>query len=112
MKARLERPRTIVVLSLVVAAACALAWVVTRVLPCEGASGSRGRRRLRRWRIVAEFGRLEKRGRVAVMPVSWTVTLEITGWVSVVAGHLGLKRAVLKAVRCRAPPRPGLSSVR
>jgi hypothetical protein len=36
MKARLERPRTIVVLSLVVAAACALAWVVTRVLPCEG----------------------------------------------------------------------------
>jgi hypothetical protein len=44
--------------------------------------------------------------------VSWTVTLEITGWVVVVTGHLGLKGAVLKAVRCRVPPRPGLNSVR
>ena len=32
------------------------------------------------------------------------VTLEITGWVVVVAGHLGLKGAVLKAVRCRGKP--------
>lgn len=93
MKAGLERPRMIVVLSLVVAAVCALAWVVTRVLPCDGRA-VRG--------AVDGFA----------APVSWTVTLEITGWVVVVAGHLGLKGAVLKAVRCRAPRRPGLNSVR
>ena len=45
-------------------------------------------------------------------PVSWTVTLGIRGWVVDVAGHLGLKGAVLKAVRCRVPRRPGLNSVR
>jgi hypothetical protein len=49
---------------------------------------------------------------VMVAPTSWTVTLEIPVWIVVVAGHLGLKGAVLKAVRCRVPRRPGLKSVR
>jgi hypothetical protein len=77
----------------VVAAVCALAWVVTRVLPGDGR---------------AVQGAVD--GFAA--PVSWTVTLEITGRVVVVAGYLGLKGAVLKAVRCRAPLRPGLNSAR
>jgi hypothetical protein len=69
------------------------AWVVTRVIPCDGRA-VRG--------AVDGFA----------APVSWKVTLEITGWVVVVAGHLGLKGAVVKAVRCRVPRRPGLNSVR
>jgi hypothetical protein len=59
MKAGLERPRMIVVLSLVVASVCASAWVVTRVLQCDGR---------------AVQGAVD--GFAA--PASWTVTLEIT----------------------------------
>jgi len=39
-------------------------------------------------RIVGDIGRLEDRVRVAAL--SWTVTLEIAGWVVVVAAHPAL----------------------
>jgi hypothetical protein len=75
---------------LAIDAGCVLAWVLRAFFRVTDERPS-GRRRLR------GAGQLD-------------VTLEIPGWVVVVAGHLGLKGAVLKAVRCRVPRRPRLNS--
>lgn len=87
-----ERSRTIVVLWLVVAAVCTLATVGgMRALQCyERAVGGRGSTASQLDALLVILAGSRTAYALPPVSVSWTVTLEIAGWVVVVAAHPAL----------------------